>query len=103
MPYWRSPVFALPIGQPYPQQVSPPLERASSREARFAESTTQSLCSTSAITFVVPSVIFEMAWQSIYNTFEDNAFDYRGKPLEVGGALIMWQGGRWAEYVEVPF
>ena len=46
---------------------------------------------------------FEMAWQSIYNTFEDNAFDYRGKPLEVGGALIMWQGGRWAEYVEVPF
>ena len=24
---------------------------------------------------------FEMAWASIYNTFEDNAFDYRGKPF----------------------
>lgn len=42
---------------------------------------------------------FEMAWASIYHTFEDNAFDYRGKPFAVGDALI-YNG---VEYVEVPF
>ena len=46
---------------------------------------------------------FEMAWASIYWTFQDNAFDMRGKPFEVNGSLLMWEGGRWAEYVEVPF
>lgn len=45
---------------------------------------------------------FEMAWASIYNTF-DEAFDYRGKPLFVNDALLMWDGTKFAEYVEVPF
>lgn len=47
---------------------------------------------------------FEMAWASIYNTFEENAFDYRGKPLAPSpDTLLMWDGSKFAEYVEVPF
>ena len=45
---------------------------------------------------------FEMAWASIYNTF-DEAFDYRGKPFQIGDTLVMWDGSRMVEYVEVPF
>ena len=46
---------------------------------------------------------FEMTWASIYNTFDENAMDYRGKPFDVNGTLLMWDGSRMAEYVEVPF
>ena len=46
---------------------------------------------------------FEMAWASIYNTFEDEAFDFRGKPFDVNGSLLMWDGSKMVEYVEVPF
>ena len=45
---------------------------------------------------------FEMAWASIYHTFDD-AFDYRGKPFEIGGALVMWDGSKMVEYWEAPF
>lgn len=46
---------------------------------------------------------FEMAWASIYNTF-DEAFDYRGKPLFFSAdTLAMWDGTKFVEYVEVPF
>lgn len=43
---------------------------------------------------------FEMAWASIYNTFEDEAFDFRGKPFQIDPATIIVNG---VEYVEVPF
>lgn len=46
---------------------------------------------------------FEMAWASIYNTFDD-AFDYRGKPFATApDTLTMWDGTRMVDYLEVPF
>ena len=47
---------------------------------------------------------FEMAWQSIYWTFPDMSFDYRGKPFATSpDTLTMWDGTRMVDYVEVPF
>lgn len=45
---------------------------------------------------------FEMAWASIYNTF-DEAFDYRGKPLFVNDAALIWNGSTFDEYWTAPF
>jgi hypothetical protein len=44
---------------------------------------------------------FEMAWQSIYWTFEDNAFDYRGKPFFDDNEGSLTIAGK--KYWEVPF
>jgi hypothetical protein len=44
---------------------------------------------------------FEMAWQSIYWTFQDNAFDYRGKPFFDDNEGSVTIAGK--TYVEVPF
>lgn len=44
---------------------------------------------------------FEMAWASIYNTFEDEAFDYRGKPFFIDADSAVIVNG--TTYVEVPF
>lgn len=47
---------------------------------------------------------FEMAWQSVYLTFQDSAYDYRGKPFTTApDTLTMWDGARMVDYVEVPF
>ena len=39
-------------------------------------------------------------WASIYWTFQDNAFDYVGKPFVVEDGLIIFEGRK---YAEVPF
>lgn len=45
-----------------------------------------------------------MAWASIYHTFEDEAFDFRGKPFATApDVLTMWDGTQLVDYVEVPF
>jgi len=43
---------------------------------------------------------FSEVWASIYQTFQDNAFDYVGKPLFIDKGLIYFEG---KEYAEVPF
>jgi hypothetical protein len=45
------------------------------------------------------------AWRDIYATFEDNAFDYVGKPFynDSDNTVQIWNGNRMVEYVEVPF
>jgi hypothetical protein len=43
-------------------------------------------------------------WASVYWAFQDNAFDYVGKPFYVEEGLIkMWDGSRMVTYAEVPF
>ena len=45
-------------------------------------------------------------WASIYWTFQDNAFDYLGKPFHMNdGSIKMWNGETqsMSTYVEVPF
>ena len=45
-------------------------------------------------------------WATIYWTFQDNAFDYLGKPFHVGPGLIkLWDGETQSmiTYAEVPF
>jgi hypothetical protein len=45
-------------------------------------------------------------WASIYWAFPDNAFDYLGKPFDMGdGEIKMWNGETqsMSTYVEVPF
>jgi hypothetical protein len=44
---------------------------------------------------------FEMAWASIYLTFEDNAFDYRKQPVFDDNAGTVTIFGK--TYAEVPF
>lgn len=44
---------------------------------------------------------FEMAWASIYWTFQDNAFDYRNQPFIDDNAGTVRLYGK--TYVEVPF
>ena len=45
------------------------------------------------------------AWRDIYATFEDNAFDYVGKPFynDNDNTVQIWNGNRMVEYMEVPF
>lgn len=45
------------------------------------------------------------AWNSIYATFDENAFDYVGKPFynDADNSVMIWNGTRMVEYVEVPF
>ena len=45
------------------------------------------------------------AWRDIYAIFEDNAFDYVGKPFynDNDNTVQIWNGNRMVEYVEVPF
>jgi hypothetical protein len=45
------------------------------------------------------------AWRDIYAIFEDNAFDYVGKPFynDNDNTVQIWNGIRMVEYVEVPF
>ena len=44
-------------------------------------------------------------WASVYWTFQDNAFDYVGKPFynDNDGSIQLWDGSRMVTYVEVPF
>ncbi len=43
-------------------------------------------------------------WASVYWTFPDNAFDYLGRPFDMGdGTIKMWDGSKMVTYVEVPF
>jgi hypothetical protein len=45
------------------------------------------------------------AWRDIYYTFEENAFDYVGKPFynDNDGTIQLWDGSRMVTYAEVPF
>ena len=45
------------------------------------------------------------AWNDIYATFPENAFDYVGKPfyIDEDNSILLWNGSRMVEYVEVPF
>lgn len=45
------------------------------------------------------------AWRDIYYTFEDNAFDYVGKPFynDNDNSVMLWNGSKMVTYVEVPF
>jgi hypothetical protein len=45
------------------------------------------------------------AWKDVYYTFEENAFDYVGKPFynDAEGTIQLWDGSRMVKYVEVPF
>ena len=45
------------------------------------------------------------AWNDIYATFDENAFDYVGKPFynDADNSIMIWNGTRMVEYVEVPF
>jgi len=45
------------------------------------------------------------AWRDIYAIFEDNAFDYVGKPFynDSDNTVQIWNGNRMVEYAEVPF
>lgn len=44
------------------------------------------------------------AWKDVYYTFEDNAFDYVGRPFYMQDETIkLWDGIRMVEYSEVPF
>jgi hypothetical protein len=45
------------------------------------------------------------AWRDIYATFEDNAFDYVGKPFynDNDGTIQLWDGSKMVTYAEVPF
>jgi len=44
------------------------------------------------------------AWRDIYATFEENAFDYVGRPFYMQDETIkLWDGIRMVEYAEVPF
>lgn len=45
-------------------------------------------------------------WASVYWTFQDNSFDYVGKPFYMNdGSIKMWNGETqsMSTYVEVPF
>lgn len=43
-------------------------------------------------------------WASIYATFEDNAFDYVGKPFYIDeSTIVLYNGSTWTTYAEVPF
>jgi hypothetical protein len=44
---------------------------------------------------------FEMAWASIYNTFEDEAFDYVGKPFYIDSEDAVIVNGK--TYYANPF
>ena len=45
------------------------------------------------------------AWRDIYYIFDENAFDYVGKPFynDNDGSIQLWDGSRMVTYVEVPF
>jgi hypothetical protein len=45
------------------------------------------------------------AWRDIYATFEENAFDYVGKPFynDAEGTVQLWNGSQFIKYAEVPF
>jgi hypothetical protein len=45
------------------------------------------------------------AWKDIYYVFEDNAFDYVGKPFynDVKGTVQLWDGSQFITYAKVPF
>ena len=45
------------------------------------------------------------AWNDIYVTFEENAFDYVGKPFynDKEGTIQIWNGSSFTTYAEVPF
>jgi hypothetical protein len=44
------------------------------------------------------------AWRDIYATFEENAFDYVGKPFynDAEGTIQLWNGSQFIKYAEVP-
>jgi hypothetical protein len=54
---------------------------------------------------VVEIMNLNETWASIYWTFQDNAFDYVGKPFynDNDNTVKIWNGNRMVEYVEVPF
>lgn len=45
------------------------------------------------------------AWNDIYATFDENAFDYVGKPFydDNDGTIQLWNGSKMVTYAEVPF
>lgn len=45
------------------------------------------------------------AWNSIYATFDENAFDYVGKPfyLDNEDAVMLWNGASFDTYYRSPF
>jgi hypothetical protein len=45
------------------------------------------------------------AWRDIYAIFEENAFDYVGKPFynDNDGTIQLWDGSKMVKYAEVPF
>jgi hypothetical protein len=44
-------------------------------------------------------------WASVYWTFQENAFDYVGKPFynDNEGTVTLWNGNKMIKYAEVPF
>ena len=45
------------------------------------------------------------AWNDIYATFDENAFDYVGKPFynDNDNTIQLWNGSQMVTYAEVPF
>jgi hypothetical protein len=45
------------------------------------------------------------AWRDIYYTFEENAFDYVGKPFynDNDGSIQLWDGSQMVTYYPAPF
>ena len=45
------------------------------------------------------------AWNDIYVTFEDNAFDYVGKPFynDNDNSVMIWNGASFDTYYRTPF
>jgi len=63
------------------------------------------LLSSPAILGVLNMSELSKAWNDIYATFDDNAFDYVGKPFynDNDGTIQLWNGSAMTTYVEVPF